>query len=54
MGPKLMFSVGTLNLNGARDKLKRLTLIDFITIKKLQVMFVQETHSDPATELEWQ
>lgn len=43
-----MFSVGTLHLNGARDKLKRLTLTDFIAIKKLHVMFVLETHSDPA------
>ena len=27
---------GTLNLNGARDKMKRLTLIDFINFKKIR------------------
>lgn len=48
-----MISIGTLNLNGARDKLKRLTLMDFINIKKLQVMFLQETHSDAINEIDW-
>lgn len=46
-------SIATLNLNGARDKRKRLTLIDFITLKRINVAMVQETHSDDAIEVEW-
>ena len=46
-------SVATLNLNGARDGQKRLTLFDFIALKQITVMFVQETHCDVKCEVEW-
>ena len=46
-------TIGTLNLNGARDKMKRLTLIDFINLKKINVMLIQETHSDKTNEVDW-
>lgn len=46
-------NIATLNLNGARDKRKRLTLMDFINLKRINVTMVQETHSDEFNELEW-
>lgn len=45
--------VGTLNLNGARDKTKRLILMDFVNLKQIKVMLVQETHSDQMNEVDW-
>lgn len=47
------FKVGTLNLNGARDRVKRASLFHLIDIKKLDVVLVQETHSTPDLECEW-
>lgn len=46
-------NIATLNLNGARDKRKRLALIDFINLKRISVAMVQETHSDKINEVEW-
>lgn len=46
-------NVGTLNINGAREKTKRLTLIDFIMLKRIHVMMVQETHCDKINEVDW-
>lgn len=45
--------IGTLNLNGARDVYKRATLFQLIKINKIDVMMIQETHSDCANEIEW-
>lgn len=45
--------IGTLNLNGARDVRKRMMLYEFINQKSVDVMFIQETHSDKRNEVEW-
>lgn len=45
--------VGTLNLNGARDIQKRALLFELIRQKGVDVMFIQETHSDCLNEIDW-
>lgn len=45
--------VGTLNLNGARDIQKRALLFELISQKGVDVMFIQETHSDCFNEIDW-
>lgn len=45
--------VGSLNVNGMRDKSKADTVIEFIKLKKLDVIFLQETHSDVNNEVDW-
>lgn len=45
--------MGTLNLNGARDIKKRAMLYNLIKQKKMDVMLVQETHSDGLNENDW-
>ncbi len=45
--------IGTLNLNGARDVRKRMMLYEFINQKSVDVMFIQETHSDKRNEVDW-
>lgn len=40
------FKIGTLNLNGARDSHKRMMLFEFIRQKQIDIVFLQETHSD--------
>lgn len=47
------FRVATLNLNGARDIKKRALLYEFVKMKGIDVMLVQETHSDEVNELDW-
>lgn len=43
----------TLNLNGARDFHKRMMLYEFIKQNSVDVMFIQETHSDQRNEVDW-
>ncbi|KAI4882255.1 hypothetical protein NFI96_022783 [Prochilodus magdalenae] len=45
--------IGSLNTNGARDVYKREVLAQHIRLKKLNVVFVQETHSDEEDEVQW-
>jgi len=45
--------IGTLNLNGAREVRKRMMLYEFINQKSVDVMFIQETHSDQRNEVDW-
>lgn len=45
--------VSSLNLNGARDMHKRALLFELIKQKNIDVMFVQETHSDCINEIDW-
>lgn len=45
--------VGSLNINGGRDECKRALVSETIEQKKLNVIFLQETHSDIANEFEW-
>lgn len=51
--PMSHFKVGTLNLNGARDVRKRSTLYELVKLKNIDVMFLQETHSDVCNEVDW-
>ena len=46
-------NVFTLNLNGARDKKKRMLLYELMKVKRIDVAFVQETHSDGNNEIDW-
>ena len=39
------FNIGILNLNGARADFKRAALFKLMELKRLDVMFLQETHS---------
>lgn len=45
--------VGTLNMNGARDPYKRALLFELIKQKQIDVVFIQETHSDGLNEIDW-
>ena len=47
------FRVGTLNVNGARVAENRALVFDLVRRKNIDVMFVQEPHSDERTELDW-
>lgn len=44
---------GSININGARTDVKRASLFKLFDVKKLDVMFVQETHSDDRNEGDW-
>ena len=41
-----MILVSTLNINGARDVRKRASLFELVRQMSINVMLVQETHSD--------
>lgn len=45
--------VGSLNINGGRDRVKRALISEFIILNDVKVTFLQETHSDSNNELEW-
>lgn len=47
------FKIGTINLNGARDSQKRMCLSVFIKQQRIDVTFIQETHSDLKNEVDW-
>ena len=40
------FRIATLNINGGRDIVKRANLFGLMSAKNVDIMFVQETHSD--------
>ncbi len=44
------FHIASLNLNGAREERKRFKLYELIKIKKIDILFAQETHSDALNE----
>ncbi len=46
-------NMGTININGARTDVKRAALFKLCELKKLDVLFVQETHSDTKNEGDW-
>ena len=46
-------SIGTLNINGGRDQNKRLLVSQMVSQKKLDIIFLQETHSDTNNEVDW-
>ena len=41
-----LFNVSMLNMNGARETSKRSLLYKLVNLKKIDVMFLQEMHSD--------
>ncbi len=45
--------MASLNVNGARDIGKRFKLYEIIKQKKIDVLFVQETHSDIPNSSDW-
>ena len=47
------FRVSTLNINGARNVKKRACLFELVKLKNINVMFIQETHSDTLNETDW-
>ena len=47
------FRVGTLNVNGVRNVRKHATFYEMSKVKRIDVLFVQETHSDRENETDW-
>ena len=45
--------IGSLNINGARSDVKRASLFKLMELKALDVIFLQETHSDVENESDW-
>ncbi len=45
--------MGSLNVHGMRDRRKAETIIEFIRLKNVHVIFLQETHSDVNNETDW-
>lgn len=45
--------VGSLNINGARDRQKRELVKEIVHMNKLDVIFLQETHSTTKYEVDW-
>ncbi len=45
--------MGSLNVNGMRDVRKDNFLTEIIKLKELNVIFLQETHSNQSNEFEW-
>nr|BAC82609.1 pol-like protein [Danio rerio] len=46
-------NIASLNINGAREGKKRFYLFEMIKEKKIDVLFVQETHSDALNACDW-
>lgn len=45
--------IASLNVNGARNSKKRTELFEVIKQKKIDVAFIQETHSDVKNAADW-
>ncbi len=45
--------MGSLNINGGRDKNKLAQISELLRIDKVNVCFLQETHTDNDNEVEW-
>lgn len=45
--------IASLNVNGARDRVKRSMMYELMGQKKIYVLLVQETHSDVTNAVEW-
>lgn len=46
--------IASLNVNGARDRLKRTVIYETMKRKHIDVLLVQETHSDVTNAVEWE
>ena len=51
--PMGRLKIGSLNINGGRDRCKRALVAEVVKQKNIDVLFLQETHSDPDNEVEW-
>lgn len=47
------FTLGTLNITGGRDPVRRATVFDYLLQKNIKVAFFQETHSDEGNRADW-
>ena len=45
--------VGSLNINGGRDRQRRALVSELVNQKSLDIIFLQETHSDTGNEVDW-
>ncbi len=45
--------MGSLNINGGRDRGKLVVVSEFLNINRVNVVFLQETHSNDENEIEW-
>lgn len=45
--------IASLNMNGARDRSKRVRLFELSKQKHMDVVLLQETHSDAGNDVEW-
>lgn len=45
--------IASLNVNGARDDVKRMQVYETMKQKQLYVLFLQETHSDDKNVTDW-
>ena len=45
--------MGSLNMNGGRDRNKLEMLSEMIRIRNIDIIFLQETHSDSENETDW-
>ncbi len=45
--------IASLNVNGARDYRKRAQIYEVVNQNKIDVLFLQETHSDEKNAIEW-
>ena len=48
-----VFKVGSLNVSGARETRKRALVFEMAKQKHIDVVFLQETHSDDGNEADW-
>ncbi len=46
-------TIGSLNINGGRDRHKRVLISEVSTQKRIDVMFLQETHTNPTDKIDW-
>uniref|UniRef100_A0A3Q3ERM5 Reverse transcriptase domain-containing protein n=1 Tax=Labrus bergylta TaxID=56723 RepID=A0A3Q3ERM5_9LABR len=45
--------IGSLNINGGRDRQKRGLISEISTQKNIDILFLQETHTTPSDETDW-
>ena len=45
--------IGSLNMNGGRDRHKRALIAEVVEQNKIDVLFLQETHSDEINAVDW-
>lgn len=46
-------NIATFNVNGCRSTKKRVALFDYLRLKKADVIFLQETHTDQQNQAQW-